>query len=298
MFIKFSRHAAVVLTVSMLLISPQSTIANHTVSLGTGLYQDPISNNLNRVDVFQAAGPNQGPNAVIQSAVDTFRASLGGANNGNAPGPLAGGRREINWDGGAATTASPAVTPFIGFQNIRGAVMTTPGSGFLQTPINAPELLALDPSYENIFNVFSPQRIFVPVGDNVVDVYFFVPGTTNPGPATPATVSGFGAVFTDVDRSDSTKMEYFDRRGRLLFGSFVPPSPGRKTLSFLGVVFRNRDIFRVRITNGNTPLGSAEVGFGLIGQSDIVAMDDFIYSEPQAVETDAEAAKKDDLPES
>lgn len=298
MFIRFSRHAAIVLTVSMLLISPQSTIANHTISQETGSSQNSELDILNRVDVFQAAGPNQGPNAVIQSAVDTFRARLGGVNNGNAPGTI-GGRREINWDGApGTTTASPAGTPFAGFQNIRGALFTTPGTGFLQTPINAPELLDINPTYDKIFNVFSPQRVFVPVGDNIVDVFFFVPGTTTPGPPTPATVIGFGAIFTDVDRSDSTKIEYFDRKGRLLFGSFVPASAGRKTLSFLGVVFRNRDIFRVRITNGSTPLGSAEVGFGLVGQSDIVAMDDFIYSEPQAVETGAYAAKEDDLPES
>ena len=47
--------------------------------------------------VFQAAGPNV---ESIQSSVDGFRTALGGPNNGNAPGPLASGRREINWDGG------------------------------------------------------------------------------------------------------------------------------------------------------------------------------------------------------
>jgi hypothetical protein len=38
--------------------------------------------------------------ASIQPTVDAFRAALGNPNNGNAPGPLAQGRREINWDGG------------------------------------------------------------------------------------------------------------------------------------------------------------------------------------------------------
>ena len=62
--------------------------------------------------VFQAAGPNI---ASIQSMVDAFRAALGGINNGNVPGPLPGGRREINWDGGGSTATSPAPTPFDGF---------------------------------------------------------------------------------------------------------------------------------------------------------------------------------------
>ena len=47
--------------------------------------------------VFQAAGPTADS---IQGTVDEFRAALGNPNNGNDPGPLATGRREINWDGG------------------------------------------------------------------------------------------------------------------------------------------------------------------------------------------------------
>ena len=44
----------------------------------------------------------------LQATVDGFRTALGDPNNGNAPGPLLAGRREINWDGGGATTPSPA----------------------------------------------------------------------------------------------------------------------------------------------------------------------------------------------
>src|SRR3954471_13215530 len=53
--------------------------------------------------VFQGAGPTAGS---IQSTVDAFRAALGNTNNGNNPGPLPSGRREINWDGGGATTTT------------------------------------------------------------------------------------------------------------------------------------------------------------------------------------------------
>lgn len=74
---------------------------------------------------FKASGPDA---ASIQPAVDAFRAALGEPNNGNAPGPLATGRREINWDGGGqATTISG--TPFIEFRNIRGAQFTRPAPG-------------------------------------------------------------------------------------------------------------------------------------------------------------------------
>ncbi|MDQ3686095.1 MAG: hypothetical protein M3430_10920, partial [Acidobacteriota bacterium] len=57
--------------------------------------------------IFQAAGANA---AAIQAQVDAFRAQLGNPDNLNAPGPLAGGRREINWDGGGSTATAPAGT--------------------------------------------------------------------------------------------------------------------------------------------------------------------------------------------
>src|SRR5262245_24084687 len=48
--------------------------------------------------------------ASIQATVDAFRAALGNPNNANNPGPIIGGRREINWDGGGATTAAVSGT--------------------------------------------------------------------------------------------------------------------------------------------------------------------------------------------
>src|SRR4029079_11445972 len=83
--------------------------------------------------VFQAAGINA---ASIQGAVDAFRAALGNPNNLNNPGPLANGRREINWDGGNPNildTTAP-VTPFNVFLNTRGSQFTTPGMGLSQAP--------------------------------------------------------------------------------------------------------------------------------------------------------------------
>src|SRR4029079_15981105 len=55
----------------------------------------------------------------IQSTVDSFRAALGDPNNGNNPGPLANGRREMNWDGGDPniTDTTAPVTPFDVFLN-------------------------------------------------------------------------------------------------------------------------------------------------------------------------------------
>jgi hypothetical protein len=83
--------------------------------------------------VFQAAGLTP---ASIQSTVDQYRAALGAVNNGNNPGPLDAGRREINWDGGGSTATSPGPTPFTVFLQNRGANITTPGTGFVQAPLD------------------------------------------------------------------------------------------------------------------------------------------------------------------
>jgi hypothetical protein len=241
--------------------------------------------------VFQAAGPSA---ESIQSAVDEFRAALGEPNNGNTLASLPNGRREINWDGAPGTnTTTVPVTPFNVFLNIRGAQFTTPGTGLSQAPPSGgPQgglaTLFNNPTYGTIFSTFSPLRLFTPVGSNITEASFFVPGTNG---GVPATVSGFGAVFTDVDKPDgsgpgkkrgnrgaSTLIEYFGADGELLFSSFVPASPGDGSLSFFGILFSDARIARVRITSGDTAVGPDDDD-----KHDIVVMDDFIYGEPQAL---------------
>ena len=235
--------------------------------------------------VFQAAGPDV---ASIQSTVAAYRAALGNPNNLNqARSVLLNptiGRREINWDGpqGNSTDTTAAVTPFDTFLNTRGARFTTPGTGLSQaTPAGLAALFDNLP-YGDIFSTFSAPRLFTPVGSRFTEGLFFVPGTNGD---TPATVTGFGAVFTDVDEPDashetksrehSTKIEYFDADGHRLFTGFVPASPGDGSLSFFGIVFDDPLIARVRITTGESRPGRND------DKKDIVMMDDFLYGEPQ-----------------
>jgi hypothetical protein len=235
--------------------------------------------------VFQAAGPTI---ESIRGTVDQFRAVLGDPNNANTAGPLTNGRREINWDGGGSATTVSA-TPFAGFLIIRGALFTTPGTGFVQAPPAGLAQVFANPTYEDIFQPFSSPRLFSPIGSNITEVHFFVPG---PDAAdSPAATSGFGAVFADVDQPDgsgpgkkrgnrgaSTLIEYFGVNDELLFSSFVPASPGDGSLSFFGVVFDDARITRVRITSGDVAPGPDDDG-----KDDIVVMDDFIYGEPQSL---------------
>lgn len=242
--------------------------------------------------IFQAAGPTI---ASIQSMVDAYRDALG-VNNGNAPGPLAEGRREINWDGGGSTATAVVPTPFDGFLNNRGARFTTDGSGFVQAPLDGLVTTFGNPTYLDIFQAFSPVRLFSPIDSNVTRGRFFVPG----GGELPAVTKGFGAVFSDVDQQSddeerdhhgygnkgkydrtpeaNTSIAYYDARGRLLFRGDVPVSPGDAGVSFFGIVLNDARIAQVRITAGNVAPGRDDSS-----RRDVVMMDDFIYAEPQLI---------------
>lgn len=225
--------------------------------------------------VTSASGANS---AAIQSSVDSFRTSLGTLNP-NVAGSFGSGRREINWDGVPDALAAPNSLPanFFNVNSPRGVVMSTPGTGF-QVSANAGvgpiQFDNINPSYSQDFATFSAQRIFTALGSNVVDINFFVPGSS-----TPAFVTGFGSVFTDVDIANATTLSFFGE-GNVPLGTWsVPSLLGDETLSFLGVLFSDPVISRVRITTGNTPLGPAANDGGVI---DVAAMDDFIYGEPRA----------------
>lgn len=224
-----------------------------------------------------------GPDAAsILSTVDLFRAdiSLGGSNNGNG-GSFAIGRREINWDGGANSnvTTPLAANGFNGNPVQRGALYSTPGTGFIQSARIPgddanPNLRFgdINATYDNTFKTFSAQKLFAANESTITDVRFFIPNS----PSTPATVGGFGVVFTDVDLANTTRIELFDPADALI-GSYAVPV-FNNGLSFLGISFDDATrIGRVRITAGNCALSALNTDDGTC---DVVAMDDFFYSEP------------------
>jgi hypothetical protein len=211
--------------------------------------------------------------AAIQDGVDSFRAAVGNPNNGNTPGPLPAGRREINYDGGGASTPTVSGTPFTGFLNNRGALFATPGTGFIQASPTDLGTQFNNATYGSVFETFSPLRLFAPIGSNITDMSFFIPGT-NGGVA--ATAAAFGAVFSDVDFANTSSIQYFDVNGVLL-GTFFA-LPANEGLSFLGVQFNGGELIgRVRITTGNSSLGPNDGG-GV----DVVVMDDLFYAEQRA----------------
>ena len=234
--------------------------------------------------VVRSAGGDSTP-ASITGARDQFRVDLGGGTVAGPNGSFGDVRREINWDGVPNNLSAPNNLPpnFFNSNSPRGAEFSTPGTG-VQVSANsgiAPvEFDNINSNYSSTFGVFSAQRLFTGVGSNIVDVSFFIPGTN-----TPALVSGFGSVFTDVDLTSSTKIEFFNAANASL-GVFAVPvgTVGSESLSFLGVSFTEGAIIsHIQITSGNMALGAGindGSPFGPDNVVDLVAMDDVIYATP------------------
>lgn len=225
--------------------------------------------------------------AALAAIVDQFRTDLGGAVNG-VGGSFLTGRREINWDGVPDGSASPnpLAGNFFNTTSARGVVFTTPGSSLqvsARVSSGVPVRFGnINATYTGIFTTFSPERLFTAIGSTTTEVTFFVPNQNTIS----ASVSGFGAVFTDVDTAGSTMLEFFDQASVSL-GSFPVPALN-SGLSFLGVSFNAGErVARVRITSGNAaPAAGVDDG----GANDVVVMDDFIYGEPQPVRFQFSAA--------
>ncbi len=215
----------------------------------------------------------------IGAAVERYRALLG-PDNGGAPSGVADGHREINWDSVPDQFAEPNALPGDFFNaatapRARGALLSTPGmyvavSARPGNPYGAAVRFGnISPTYPSRFRTFSPPRLFSPIGSNIVNLTFRVPGTQRP-----AVVRGFGAVYTDVDLPEKTGFRYYDIHGKLLGAFTVPAEP--RGLSFLGVRFPRAVVARVRIEYGNHALGPNDSA-----KIDVAVMDNFIYGEPQ-----------------
>jgi hypothetical protein len=236
--------------------------------------------------VRQGAGANP---AAIQAIVDQFRTDLGGANNG-AGGSFTSGRREINWDGVPDGSSEPNNFPldFFNVNSPRGvifnAIEDNTGAALNQFAVSATVASGvpvrfgnINAAYSTIFQAFSEQRLFIARNTHILEVNFVIPGTN-----IPATVKGFGVIFTDVDSSTGggrSLIRAYGPDGRQLSAASAGVADGG--LSFVGISFNAGErVSRVVIECGNAAL-SASNNDGVSG-IDVVAMDDLIYGEPRA----------------
>ncbi len=223
--------------------------------------------------VFEAAGANV---AAVAPTRDLLRAAVGGGTVAGANGDFGGLRREINWDGVPDSLSDPNSLPgnFFNSNSPRGVEFSTPGTGFLVSA-NAGSSAPVLFGFANEFQAFTAQKIFTALNSNIVDVRFFVPGTS-----TSATTSAFGLIFTDVEVAGATRLQFFGVNNNLLFSRDALVG-GNQGLTFLGgVANAGEQISLVRITSGSNTI----VSNGVLGSPnfDVVAMDDFLYATPTA----------------
>ena len=210
----------------------------------------------------------------INAKLDQFRSLLG--DQLNTTPNVTGGRREINWDGipdelleqslsqdffNPTHAQAPA-------SNQRGLVYSAGGN----FQVSATNFSALNPAAANQFSSFSGSKSFANTTSSLWDVEFQLAGKP-----IAAGVKGFGIVFSDVDIVNSTSLEFFNQQKSL--GKFpVPPKSG-SNFSFLGVYFKNELISRVRVSHDGH-LSNQQKDISDNGPSDLVTMDNFLYSEP------------------
>jgi hypothetical protein len=121
------------------------------------------------VELFGASGPDA---AAITPSVNVFRNELGTLNP-NVAGSFGTGRREINWDAVPANFSAPNLLPndFFNVNSPRGTVFSTPGTG-VAVSANAADgpvrFGNIDPNYPSLFQAFSQQKLFTPIGSNIV----------------------------------------------------------------------------------------------------------------------------------
>lgn len=224
--------------------------------------------------VFDATGSDP---AAITPTRDAFRTAVGGGAVAGPNGNFGGLRREINWDGVADNFADPNLLPadFFNVNSPRGAVFSTPGTGFMVSA-NAGQANPPLFGFPGDLQTFSAQRLFTAVDSSVTDVLFFVPGTN-----IAATTSAFAVIFVDVEVSNLSRLEFFDENDSLIFSRSASVA-GNQGLTFLGgVADAGERIGRVRITAGLNTL----VSNGTLGNpnDDFVAMDDFLYAQPRRI---------------
>jgi hypothetical protein len=233
------------------------------------------------INTFEAVGDEA---ADIQQTVDDFRNALG-ANNGNLPvNADPNGRKQINWDGIPDNFSDPNFLPgdFFNFNTpgrARGIEFQATGTttGFVVSSTEASGQ-PTEFGFQNDFSVFSEERLFTSVGGSSFDILFFDPSDQT----TQATVSGFGTVFTGLQKSSPVELAFFNLAGELI-GNLDPiGTASGNGLSFFGAIFDTPEIARISVL-GDTRFFVENGLFGGVNGDDF-AFDDFIFGEPIPVE--------------
>jgi hypothetical protein len=187
------------------------------------------------------------------------------------------GRREINWDG-VPDSLNGKKLPGNFFNPTEAGAVESLQRGAVYAAldnamVSASKFSEVNTQASTEFSSFSGNKSFAVTNATLWPVSFRVAGTS-----TDASVKAFGAVFVDVDKNNSTYIEFYSDQ-RSLGRFFVPPHDNNSNFSFLGVYFPNTEVTEVQIGHeGRLSDGEKDISQG--GSKDLVVLDDFIYSEP------------------
>jgi hypothetical protein len=208
----------------------------------------------------------------LTAALTEFRATLGEPANGGGAGPQSAGRREIRWDGVPADQTNTDAFPADFFRNA-GLISTTDGVGLR---VSDNDFGDVNPNYATEFESFSKARTFMSTGSTRMTVTFRVPGSDQP-----ALTSGFGIVFSDVDREGAASITLYTADGENL-GTYVSPvRTDAAGHTFIGVAYDRPLVARVEVVSGDAPLAAGREDLTQGGEHDLVVTDDFLFGEPQ-----------------
>ena len=147
------------------------------------------------------------------------------------------------------------------------------------------------------FPAFTPANTFSAFNSNRIELRFVVPSAPTTTPVAGAS-RGFGVIFLDVERANTSSIEYFN--GSVSLGKFFVPAGASGQAEFLGVLFGAPVVTRVVITtgtatlfsfnNGQVTAGAADQTVNAGQNTDQVATDDFIIADPVAATSSIAAA--------
>ncbi len=224
------------------------------------------------------------------TAMQSFQNTIGGADNGGTPAPQSGGFRSINWDdvaldgtdfGGLSTVINSGHTVAIPTNRYQER-----GVSFGQTfAVSNDGLTDVNPTTANLFHSFSGSNVFSSLNNITVNINF-VQASDHSTSKLPAETAGFGAIFLNVEVANTTSIEYF--HGNQSLGKFFVPAGTAGQTQFLGELFPSAVVTNVQIKLGTDAVftfsGTAITSPNTDAPptTNLVAADDFVYSEPIA----------------
>jgi len=214
-----------------------------------------------------------GSGASTATAMASFEAAVGGADNGTNAGEQGTGFRHATWDQLALDGSDPSSTTIVPGHVIAPARSRLQPWGLELGPHIAVSNNGFQLVSSTQFSPFSVPNVWGSFNSDAAEFDVVAPGAQGTTPE-PAQTRGLGIVF--VNASASTGITYYN--GSILLGSVTAPTS--TTTSFAGLLFPDAVVTRVVVTLGTAAIFGWNGSTVTQGVSGSVAGDDIVQSEP------------------